>query len=513
MTLKIQINKLEFELNRLKRIVSKNYMITSNNKVMVAVLIIFYISNLFALSEETASEFIKSLLNNSSDLENFVLQKELTIDSRLGISYYNIEHKWLISYDIDSNIKELLQKKELDFSIQIENIKDQYSKLTFTTNNNEYQKEYYFYKDKYISPISYHTLGWDVRESEYFRFLISDTDLFHEQSIEQLDKFIKKTIETLQFTQEEQDKLKKEKIIYVFCKDTKEIKKITGYNARGLYVLASDAVITTFSCHYHELIHLLVNYKLKESAIYTHPFLLEGIAVALGGRGGKEPEIITGMGCFLETSGFLSYKELLSYNGFYQNDASLSYPVSGFYVSFLLKKIGVNPFLKLYRKYNSNNSVSKSIKSKDLPPDEEWNQFINDHKAMTSIRFPKKLTENIIIKKDNLIISETEEFYHFQTKLNIILFFENNIDKNYKSKQYDLLFPEKEYKGDKYLILINKEEINIYNLYTNNLIACYVSAFSPSHSSIPKEEGWFTFTVRKNVFNDNLSIMKTRTEL
>lgn len=482
-------------------------------KKILILIIFFCIGNLFALSEETAREFIESLINNSQNLENFVSQEELIIDSRLGVNYYNTEYKWLISYDIDSNIKNLLKNDELDHSLQIEEFENQYSKLTFITSDNEYQKEFYFNKDKYISPILYHTLGWEVRESEYFRFFISDSDLFHKRAIKKLDQFIENAIEKLQFTQEEKEKLQKEKIIYVFCKDIREIKEITGFNARGLYILASDAVITTFSCHYHELIHLLINYKLKESAIYTHPFLLEGIAVALGGRGGKKPEIITGMGYFLETSGFLSYKDLLSYKGFYQNDASLSYPVSGLYVSFLLEKIGIDAFIKLYREYNSNNSVSKNIDPKDLPPEDEWNQFINNHKAMTNIKFPEKLMGNTILRKNDLIISETEEFYHYQTKSNELLLSEIEYEKKYRSKQFNLLFPEKKYNGAKYLILIEEEEINIYNLYTNNLIACYVSAFSSSQLSVPHKDGWFTFAVRKSAFNENLFNMKIRAEL
>ncbi len=482
-------------------------------KKVVILLIFFGLSNLFALTEETASEFIESLINNSSDLENFVLQEELSVDSRLGISYYNIENKCLISYDIDSSVKELLQKKQLNYSLKIEDLEKKYSKLTFITYDHAYQKEFYFYDDKFISPISYYTSKWEIRESDYFKFLISDSDLFHEQSIEQLEGFIKKIFNKLQFTQEEKDKLKKEKIFYIFCRDTQEIKKITGYNTRGLYVLASDTVITTFNCHYHELVHLLINYKLKELAIYTHPFLLEGIAVALGGRGGKEPEIITDMGYFLEVSGFLSYKDLLSHNGFYQNDASLSYPLSGLYVSFMLEKIGVEAFLQLYRKYSSNCPVTISINSKDIPLEKEWKKFINNYSTMTNIKFPEKKTDNIRIKRDNIIIGETEKFYYFYTKSDKLLFSENENVKKHRSKQYNILFPEEKYHGEKYLFLINEEEINIYNLYTNNLIACYVSAFSPSYVSVPQKNGWFSFSVRKSIFNNNLFTMKIRTDL
>ena len=117
------------------------------------------------------------------------------------------------------------------------------------------------------------------------------------------------------------------------------------------------------------------------------------------------------------------------------------------------------------------------------------------------------------MRKNDLIISETEEFYHFQTKSNELLLSEIEYDKKYRSKQFNLLFPEKKYNGAKYLILIEEEEINIYNLYTNNLIACYVSAFSSPQLSVPHKDGWFTFAVGKSAFNENLFNMKIQTEL
>ena len=482
-------------------------------KIVLTLLIVFIISNLFALTEKIASEFIKSLINNTTNLENYISQDELSKDNRLGISYYDTKHKWLISYDVDPNIKELLRKKQLNYTIQIKELDNKYSKITFILENHEYQKEFYFFEDKMVSPFTYYTSNWEIMESDHFRFVLSDPCLFNEHSIEQLEAFIKNIFEKLQFTQEEKDKLKKEKIIYVLCRDTEEIKKITGFNTRGLYILASDTVITTFNCHYHELAHLLVNYKLKELNLYTHPFLLEGIAVALGGRGGKEPDIITDMGCFLETSGFLSYEDLLSYDGFYHNDASLSYPVSGSYVSFLLEKIGVEAFLQLYRKYSSNHPVTTSIDLKDLPLDNEWNKFLNNYITMTNIQFPEEFTGKFLVEQDNMKIGEIEDYYYFQTKASKLLFSENDIDKKHRSKQYNILFPEDEYNGEKFLILINEEEINIYNLYTSNLIACYVSAFSPTQVPIPQESGWFRFAIRKSILNNNLFKMNIKTDL
>jgi hypothetical protein len=142
--------------------------------------------------------------------------------------------------------------------------------------------------------------------------------------------------------------LKKEKIIYILCKDEDEIEKLTGYKARGMFNLAYDYVISTFNCHYHELLHLLMNYKLKNIPPYTHSFLQEGFAVSFGGRGGKEPEVILNLGCFIAESKFLEYKELLSLDKFRNFDVSMSYPLSGLYNNFIISNFGIDNYLKLY---------------------------------------------------------------------------------------------------------------------------------------------------------------------
>ena len=463
------------------------------NFIFVTLLVSLNLS-IFSLNRDTSEDFIQAVIEQSDNLDNFVSEVELNKSNRLGIQYKNVKHKWLISYELEPRLK--------DYTLNIETLKDDYSKLILTDSITNKTNEYFFHKDKFISPLSYHTKDWQIQQTEFIDFYLSDTNFFHPESADSLNSFVRKTAEKLNFSNEQITSLRENKINYIYCIDTAEIKKITGYNARGMLNLASDTVISTFSCHYHELVHLLVNFKLRELEVYTHPFLLEGLAVALGGRGGKEPKIIKDMGYFLESTGFLSYEDILTVAGFYSNDASLSYPVSGLYVSFLLEELGADKFLNLFRKYSSDKPVTTNIRLKDLPAEEVWSEFMKQYSSMNEIEFRYQFESEIVFENENLQISESEFMLEFQTNEDKINIYIESPASEYISKKFIELFPKEKYTGAKFLITIDDNEINIYNLYTNNLVAHYVSGFSLSQEVIPKVNEKFSFSVKKEVFGN-----------
>ena len=473
------------------------------NFIFVTLLVSLNLS-IFSLNRDTSEDFIQAVIEQSDNLDNFVSEVELNKSNRLGIQYKNVKHKWLISYELEPRLK--------DYTLNIETLKDDYSKLILTDSITKKTNEYFFHKDKFISPLSYHTKDWQIQQTEFIDFYLSDTNFFHQESADSLNSFVRKTAEKLNFSNEQITSLRENKINYIYCIDTAEIKKITGYNARGMLNLASDTVISTFSCHYHELVHLLVNFKLRELEVYTHPFLLEGLAVALGGRGGKEPKIIKDMGYFLESTGFLSYEDILTVAGFYSNDASLSYPVSGLYVSFLLQELGAEAFLDLYKKYSSSLPVQNNIETADLPSEVPWNKFLDNYKLMTDISFPKVFDEGLIVDAVDLKVNETADLYYFRTTKNELLINNGKVDNKYTSKKFKELFPDKEYDGTQFLIKIDEFEINIYNLFTNNLVSCYVAGFSLSQAVVFKEKDWFGFAVKKEIFGNlnNIQIITFR---
>ncbi len=402
-------------------------------------------------SNDSAARFINSLLKNRSQLNNFILPEELNISRRLGIEYSGVDNKCLISTDIAPSLREEINNKKLSYTFKLEKLNGDYLKLIISIPSRQVKKEYYFKDSCLISPPYYFARNWKKEESKYFIFHISAPSLFNHYAEENLDNFVDKISKVLKFSDEQVKKLKENKIHYYLCKDGNEIKRLTGYDTRGLYYLPYDYIISTFNCHYHEILHLLMNYKLEKPSLYTLPLLQEGFAVAFGGRGGKEPDVILDMGAFLANSNFLNYNSLLSKKDFNQFDATMTYPLSGLYNKFLINELGINKYLTLYKKYSGSEAVIEKLKinPNDLPPAEKWKDYLENYSDSNSIKaeIPNSNMFNEIYKRDKIFtISENRDYYLFRIRDTLLLNPPSKIN-NYQSKLFHELFPHKSYHG------------------------------------------------------------------
>ena len=142
-----------------------------------------------------------------------------------------------------------------------------------------------------------------------------------------------------------------------------------------------------------------------------------------------------------------------------------------------------------------------------LPPTEQFEKFIDSLKngSLVSIDEPdkngKKISEGPFYS-----VGETENHYLISLRKNI-LFTPKETPDGYKSKKFTEVFPEIKYQGEKYLITASSMEINIYNLYTNILIASYTAGFSLDNKEVPSAKGLFKFMIRKDAFEENLRII------
>lgn len=458
------------------------------------------------VSRTQAEAFIKSLVDEDTDLGNYVDPYQLQLSDRLGIRYEKVKHKFLISYDIALDLKEKARNGQLDYTIKIDKLADGFSRLLFIVPGTNYKREFYFKAKKIISPVSYYTRNWTHLESTHFRFIISDTTCWNSYCIYNLERFYGKAAELLAFSQEQEEKIKKGKIYYILCKNEEEIKQLTGFHTRGMYNLAYDCIITMFNAHYHELLHLLINYKLERLPLYTHPFFQEGFAVAFGGRGGKEPAVILNLGLFLYESQMLDYMDILSNSGFYQYDVSISYPASGLYNRFLILEMGIERYLELYRKYCGIKAEAYRmiISEEDLPRRERWQIYLNEFKRNTTIAFDENcLNTSQIFQDAESGIRENCDRYYFRM-MDTLLVQVGDAPVKYRSKKFAELFSNKRYNREKYLIIANSNEISIYNLYTNNLMAHFAKGFSHSAKDVPVRDGYYTFNVPKSLFDEKL---------
>jgi hypothetical protein len=462
-----------------------------------------------SISDERINKIINLLITNSPDISDYINADELKITERFGIEYEGIKNKFLIANNIPEDFSDDLLNRKIKYETLVENLEDNFSSLIITIPSLKFKREY-FLKDSFlVSSAFYHSRNWKVIASDHFKFFVSNETLFNDYSINLLENFINKMSEFLSFTDEERNQLKEKKIFYFLCKDEEEIQKVTGFATRGIFILAQDYVITTYNIHYHELLHFLINYKLRKLPLYTHPFLQEGFAVAFGGRGGLDAHTISEMGVFLIKSGFANYKELLSKLDFQKTDASISYPISGLHTEFLLKNIGIDNYLKLYRKYSGSSEkvLSEKINEKDLLSEDKWNLFIDSLSSQNPVVIKTELSVSdykLITKQNDFEVYEDEKEYIFKIK-DTLLITTSIIVPNYKSKIFSQHFPNRKYNSEKYLIIANQNEISVYNLFSNNLIGKYVASFSIPPNTIPFKDGFYEFLIKKDLFDEQLN--------
>ena len=104
-----------------------------NIAIIAGIIFITVINNFVliggTLPDSTAKSFIFALLNKRSSLQKFVLPEELALSNRLGINYTDIDHKFIISNDVDSSLRADISNNNLNFTYNVESLGGSYSKL------------------------------------------------------------------------------------------------------------------------------------------------------------------------------------------------------------------------------------------------------------------------------------------------------------------------------------------------------------------------------------------------
>jgi hypothetical protein len=477
------------------------------------ILVLFMALNSF--SQNVENKFIDALINNRDNIADYIDKGELSRSERLGIIYTDIKNKFLISYDIPDEIKAGFRMGKYSYSLQTLQLGDGFSVITLAIPASSYLQKFYFLNDKFVPPSKYFSRNWQTKQSKYFNFRLSEPKYFNDYCIKRLDDFVDLVADTLGFTGDERLMLELEKIDYILCTDENEVEKITGYKSKGQAILAYDEIVTAYPTHFHEVTHLLINYKLKQLGLYTLPFFMEGFAVAMGGRGGMAPEVITDIGHFLQKSGFMTYDSILTYNAFYNQDATMTYAVSGLYNAFLISQLGPESYLSFYKKLNGNIDYIKSIRSSDikLPAQESFNNFLVQYNNREQILINKN---NLIIPPEHMLdlggaILSSGDFYKIFIIDKLLANPSENININ---AGYSKLLPsifnisvDSSQIKSKYCITADSISVRIYNLYNDELIYNYNKSFSLANLEIPVyiSDGYkyFTFLIQRSIFNND----------
>lgn len=474
----------------MKNILSLNYL-----------LCILFVARGITFSQTIPEKFFDALIYDKSELSDYINKDELKHSSRLGIEYTGVKNKILIGYELPDEIKSGIISGKYKYEIKEQPLADTYTEVTFSVPAVNYTRKCYF-DNGFVTNSTYHSWLWEKKESKYFTYRLEEPMYFNDYCIKRLDDFVDMIADTLGFTIAERRILEKEKIGYVFCKDEASVEKITGFKAKGMAMLGSDVVVTGYQTHFHEVAHILINYKLKKLGLYTLPFFMEGFAVTVGGRGGMAPRVVTDLGYYLEKSSILTYDSIITNDGFYNNDASMSYAVAGLYNTFLLSELGGEMYLELYKKANGDLEYVKKLNADfiKLPSIELFETYL------------EKYEKDTIFYIDSLdILGQSVRNSPFAFKNNFVNFlvnkdFQFGPDDNYyetklvSRKSKELLGNENI--GYQFSIFCDSLSVNIYDFYNDELIFSYNRNLNVKPLIIPLIYGHYVFFLKESLFKN-----------
>lgn len=480
-------------------------------KIIFILLLTFIAVNLYAFpsSKNLVPElkFLDLLLKNDSDIINYIDASELHTSNRLGITYTNTPIKFLLNYNVPEEVKSSIINGSKKFHADVHRLEDDYTVLEFALHNKSYSTKFYFKDGKCIAPVTYFSRNFTKDSSDYFTYYISNPIHFNAYCEQDLDEFATQMLDIMMFSDDEKKFLAQNKIIYVLCNNETEISNIIGQNARGIYLVANDAIVSIYNTHYHEIAHLLMNYKIKNNVQPCHYFFLEGFATAFGGRGGLSTLTLFPVAQFSINTGFVNVKSLLSMKDFASEDASITYPVAGFYSLDLFLNKGFDEYLKTYLKFSGNFDYLNSIDSTNttLP---FYNEFLSE--ASNIIPNPIKIDVNKSAFIEKII--DEPDFKAYVKDEDCLILLKNNLllktpdeSFNYISKVFTEKFPGREYLTYHYLIEVNSQRVGIYDLFNNNLIYSYNKGFDMQQREVSKDGEYYMFSIPSRLFDKNIS--------
>jgi hypothetical protein len=379
----------------------------------------------------------------------------------------------------------------------------------------------------FIFPQDYYTAGWPTRESKYFRFHINPAaeSFCNELAVQSLDDFVENTAAKILIPKERLVLLAEKKIDYYFCLNEAEVTKISGENTKGVYDLCSDAIITSIFPHYHEVAHLLVNFKLQHLPLFTAPFMQEGSSVWLGGRWQRAPQVMVDFGRYILKYGVTEIDSILitdKTGGSIGSD--IAYPVSAAFVEFIFNTLGPEKYFDLYRRLSGDFQFIQNMRVENISGTiaesfgRSWDEIKKEFDKSLGTGDPRGLiypgkvaTQKDILNDSGLTLSLSDRWLQVlfhpdsSSKIEIGLIFGKNAalaDKNSSlyNEQYKTGHP---FAGYRYGIRIDKNEIGLYDYATNQLLAKYVHDFNPNpgyyDSTANNYTAYFDVALLKNI--------------
>ena len=361
------------------------------------------------------------------------------------------------------------------------------------------------------SRIWWETKSWPTRDTRYVRVYMLDSTLVNNVALAEIDRFVDSLLGVFKATSEQRIRLTSQKILY-FLADKGTVQSLSAYDVHGVSYRPLDAVITSHLPHEHELTHVVADYVLSPLPMYSLPVLQEGLAVACGGRWGKSPRVVLGLGAFILQSSLISPDQILTDRGFHDDAATsdLAYAAAGVLTRYLLESLGWEHFSSLYRRlsgpepYVAGLSVNEIEKILSEVTGQPWDGLVRscvaianesaDHEAgiwpdagahLTASLIYENASDSLTLRlytADSDLYLETSGRVSTRQHGLLMTLKSSPANSRYRSTLFDDQWPTVGYKGESCAIVLESTEAGVYDYRTNTLLAKFAAGFSAGQS-------------------------------
>jgi len=380
-------------------------------------------------------------------------------------------------------------------------------------------------------PQDFYSADWAIHETKYLRIHVHPhiEQYLNPAVINAADDFIKNMINILNISKIDKKLIEDKKIEYFYCNTEETVEQITGHKTRGMLDMAFNDIISASFPHFHEMVHLLVNIRLKELPLYSLPILREGIAVKYGGRWGKSNASLTQLGAFLYREKLIELDSILTMNGFMnQAGADIIYPVAGIFYDYIIKEVGIEKSLELYLNLSGKYSELIILTEQDIKQTitsslgySDWDSVIKNFDDYLDNHIVKDATVmpgitgkgKELINNEMAIVRKNGDWIEFEFKPDPedkmaqgnLLFAKDKDLEGHPSFMFEEQYLQKEINnGYRFGVRFDKNEAGLYDYAGNQLLAKYIWGITPSDDYYDADNHRITLRFHKSLFDGNL---------
>ncbi|MCA0388891.1 MAG: hypothetical protein LCH52_10390 [Bacteroidetes bacterium] len=458
--------------------------------------------------EDFVKGFVQYLISDPARIVHYAEPQSLERAERLNISYNDVSTKVLAGSEIPLSVRNSILKGETEISHKIENLPQDFFRVEVAIPSVNYKKYFYFKKFQLVAPSSYLTLYWTKYETDYFDFFVREKKNFNSYSGAQIEKNAAAIMKLLEFTNEEKAELKKKRLIYIVALHEKNVAEFGADEAKGAFIPAWDEIITCTPMNITGLAEQLLRFKLRKMNLNTPKLFGEGFGAALGGMPPRSPGLLVKLGAFLQKEGILDISTLAEDTSFAAQDKSFSIPLAAAYNHFLIRELGAKEYLRLYMQKNSPNEKSMTGNSVELkvPKKDEFIKFAGEYAAERNIQVEDvQDTLPMIYDGEMVRVFDGGDYYWFHAKGSFALSEIPGIN-NYTSRLFKEVVPTRSYEGEKYLFFVTREDIIIYNLYSDTVVDAHYKFVD--RRPVAGVSNIYRFRVKKSLLPENIKDLK-----